>query len=73
MIVTDALTAPELGDKLMMAGVTVNALPLLSTPAAETTMLPVVAPAGAGTMMEVSLHVVTGADAPLKVTLLPGT
>ena len=56
-----------------MAGVTVKLLPLLSTPAAVTTTLPVVAPAGTGTTIEVSPHVVTAAVVPLKVTLLPVT
>ena len=56
-----------------MAGVTVKGRPLLSTPAAETTTFPVVAPAGTGTTIEVSLQVVTGAVVPLKATLLPVT
>jgi len=70
---TDAPTAPELGDKLVIAGVTVKGRPLLSTPAAETTTFPVVAPAGTGTTIEVSLQEVTGAVVPLKATLLPVT
>jgi hypothetical protein len=34
VIVTDATTAPEVGDRLLMLGNTVNATPLLSTPLA---------------------------------------
>jgi hypothetical protein len=73
VIVTDAPIWPVFGDKLVMAGVTAKALPLLSTPAVETTMFPLVAPAGTGTTIEASPHVVTAAVVPLKVTLLPVT
>ena len=69
-MVTDAPIAPEFGDRFVMVGVTVKLLPLLSTPAVVTTTLPVVAPAGTGTTMVVSPHVVTAAVVPLKVTLL---
>lgn len=51
VIVTDAPTAPEPGERFVIvgAGVTVKALPLLSTPLAWTTIFPVVAPVGTGT------------------------
>src|SRR5438477_8057848 len=47
-MVTDAPTAPELGDKLLMLGTasTVNDTPALATPLTVTTTLPVLAPAG---------------------------
>ena len=47
VIVTDAPTAPEVGDKLVMLGAatTVNDDPALATPLTVTTTLPVVAPA----------------------------
>ena len=70
---TDALTAPEFGDRLVIAGVTVKLLPLLSTLAAETTTLPVVAPTGTDTMIDWSPQLLTDATVPLKVTLLPVT
>ncbi len=51
VIVTLVPTEPELGDKLLMpgGGITVKALPLLSTPPACTTTFPLVAVAGTGT------------------------
>jgi hypothetical protein len=72
VMVTDAPTAPELGDKLLMLGVgiTVKLLPLLSTPLAWTTTFPVVAAAGTGTLMEVPLHEVGVAVVPLNLTVL---
>jgi len=47
VIVTDAPTAAEAGDRLLMLGVgnTVNAAPALATPFSVTTTLPVAAPA----------------------------
>ena len=58
VIVTDAPTAPEVGDRLLMLGNTVNATPLLFTPLAKTTTLPVVAPLGTVTLIEVALQLV---------------
>jgi len=71
-IVTDAPTGPDVGDRLVMLGVesTVKVTPLLLTPAALTTMFPVVAPAGTGATILVALHVVTVAAVPLNVTVL---
>ena len=72
MIVTDAPTAPEVGDRLVIVGVakTVNDTPLLLTPLAFTTTLPVVAPLGTVTLIEVALQLVTVAVVPLNVTVL---
>jgi len=72
VIVTEALTAPVVGDKLVMLGVgnTVKLLPLLSTPLACTTTFPVVAPEGTGTTMLVVLQLVGVPDVPLNLTVL---
>jgi len=55
VIVTDVPTGPEVGDRLVIAGgvvpVTVKDTPLLTAPWATTTTLPVVAPAGTGTVI----------------------
>jgi hypothetical protein len=71
-IVTTAPTGPELGVRLVMLGVgrTVKLTPLLATPFTVTTMLPVVAPAGTGTLMEALAQVVGVAVVPLNVTVL---
>jgi hypothetical protein len=54
-------------------GVTVNAAPLLATPATVTTTGPLVAPVGTGTLMLVALQLLGVAEVPLNVTvLLPG-
>jgi hypothetical protein len=69
----DAPTAPEVALKLVMTGggMTVKSEPLLANTPTVTTTLPVVAPAGTGTVMLVLLQVVTAAVMPLKVTVLP--
>ena len=71
-IVTEAPTAPVAGDRLAMLGgvTTVTLFPLLSTALACTTIGPVVAPDGTGTLMLVALHVVGIPSVPLKVTVL---
>src|SRR5438552_16354021 len=71
-MVTDAPTAPELGDKLLMLGAasTVNLAPALATPLPPTTTLPVVAPAGTGATIEVALQLAGVATVPLNVTAL---
>jgi hypothetical protein len=46
VIVNDEPTTPEVGDRVVMPGATVNGTPLLATPTAVTTTLPVVAPVG---------------------------
>ena len=68
--VTDAPTAPVVGDTLVMLGVIVKVDPLLSTPLAWTTTFPVVAPVGTGITIEVALQVPPGAKVPLKETVL---
>ena len=71
-IVTDVPTGPEAGVRLVMVGgvVTVKLMPLLATPPAVTTTLPVVAPVGTGTVMLVALHAVGVPVVPLNVTVL---
>jgi hypothetical protein len=72
-IVTAVPTNPLVGARLVTVGggtaVTVNATPLLATPPAVTTTLPVVAPAGTCVLMLVADHVVGAAVMPLKVTV----
>jgi hypothetical protein len=48
----------------------VKLTPLLAEPPTVTTTLPLVAPAGTGTVMLVALQLVGVAEAPLKVTVL---
>ena len=72
VIVTDAPTAPLSGNKLVMLGVgiTVKPTPLLLTPFALTTTLPVVAPVGTAATIDVALQlpIVVLAVVPLNVT-----
>jgi hypothetical protein len=70
--VTEALTAPDVGVRLVMLGAatTVKLLPLLSTPLACTTTFPVVAPVGTGTTMLVALQVPGVAVVVLNLTVL---
>jgi len=68
-MLTDVPTGPVVGERLVMAGVTVKFTPLLARPAKVTTMLPVVAPEGTGTIMLVLLTLVGAATVPLKVTV----
>jgi hypothetical protein len=73
VIVTDAPTAPELGDRLVMlgAGTTANDLALLATPLTVTTTLPEVAPVGTVATIEVPPQlVIVVAVVPLNVTVL---
>jgi hypothetical protein len=69
-MVTEVPTGPEGGDKLVMFGVTVNAAPLLAMLTTVTTTLPVVAPLGTGTTMDVALQLVGVAVVPLNFTVL---
>ena len=69
VMVTEVPVDPEVGDKLVMFGVTVKSTPLLATLATVTTTLPEVAAAGTVTTIEPALQVVTVAAVPLKVTL----
>src|SRR5579859_5226682 len=70
--VTEVPTGPEPGLKLVMfgGGVTVNSIPLLGTPPTFTSTFPVVAPAGTGAMMLVSVQIEARVCMPLKVTKL---
>jgi hypothetical protein len=72
VIVTDAPTAPELGDRLVMlgAGTTANDLALLATPLTVTTTLPEVAPVGTVATIDVAPQLVAVATVPLNVTVL---
>lgn len=69
VIVTDAPTAPELIERVVMLGVSVNVTPLLDRLLTVTTTEPVVAPLGTGATMLVVLQLVGVAVVPLKVTV----
>ncbi len=73
VIVTDAPTAPEVGERLVMLGAatTVNEEPLLATPLTVTTTLPVVAPVGTVATIDVAAQLVIDVTlVPLNVTVL---
>jgi len=72
LIVTEVPTGPAVGDRLVIlgAGTTVKLTPLLSTPLACTTTLPVVAPDGTVATMLDTLQVLTVAVVPLNFTVL---
>jgi hypothetical protein len=73
LIVTDVPTAPDVGFRLVMLGAaagTVKLTPLLATPPAVTTTLPVVAPAGTDAAILVALQLVAVAVVPLNFTVL---
>ena len=73
VIVTEAPTAPEVGDRLVTVGVakTVNEVPLLDVPLTVTTTLPVVAPVGTTATIDVLLQlVIEVAEVPLNFTVL---
>lgn len=73
VIVTEVPVGPDIGLRLLMVGagtVTVKATPLLAMLLTVTTTLPVVAPAGTGTVMLVALQLVGVAAVPLNVTVL---
>lgn len=67
---TAAPAAPDVVERLVSRGATVNATPLLLTPPARTTTVPVVAVAGTGTEILVALHDVGVASVPLNETVL---
>jgi len=73
VIVTGAVTAPEVTERLVMLGddepVTVNVTPLLEVPPLDTTTGPVVAPAGTAAVIAVLVQFDVLAVTPLKVTL----
>lgn len=70
VIVIDAPTAPEVGDRLLMLGATVKLTPLLAVPLTVTTTLPVVAPLGTGATIFVLLQLVGVAVVPLNLIVL---
>jgi len=72
VIVTDAPTAPDVGDRLVMEGAdtTVKLLPLLETPETVTITFPVVAPDGTGATILVALQLVGVAVVPLNLSVL---
>src|SRR5215470_1615292 len=67
---TEDPTAPVLGVRLLMLGVTVNVTPLLAWQLTVTMTLPLVAPAGTVAVMLLALQLVEVAGVPLKVTEL---
>jgi hypothetical protein len=72
VIVTDAPTGAELGDKLVRLGPvpgTVKLTELLTVPLAVTSTLPLVAPVGTGTLIWVAFQLVGTPDASLNVTV----
>jgi hypothetical protein len=71
VIVTEVFTGPEVGERVEIdgGGMTVNAKPLLSTPLAWTTTLPVVAPDGTGVTMVVAFQLVGLAATPLNLSV----
>jgi hypothetical protein len=70
-MVTQVPTIPEVGDKLVMCGITVKATPLLATPETVTTTFPVVAAVGTVTLIVVEFQLLKLAVVPLNLTLLP--
>jgi len=72
VIVTEAPTAPDVGERLLMfgAGTTVKVTPLLALLETVTTTLPVVAPEGTVATMLVALQLVALALVPLNLTVL---
>jgi hypothetical protein len=72
LIVTNAPTAPDVGEILVMVGgaITVKATPELLTPETVTTTLPVVAPLGTVVLILVSLQMVGVAVVPLNLSVL---
>src|SRR5438876_424584 len=69
-MVTEVPIAPEVGDKLLMAGVTVKLAPVLALPPTVTTTGPVAAAFGTGTTILVLLQLVGVAVVPLNLTVL---
>lgn len=70
LIVTVSPIGAAAGLMLETFGPTKNATPLLASPPTVTTTLPLVAPAGTGTAIEVLDQLVGAAVVPLKVTVL---
>src|SRR5260370_20729848 len=72
MRVTSVTGVQTCGVRILIlgAGTPVNATPLLFTPLALTTTLPVVAPLGTGATIDVALQLVGVAAVPLHLTVL---
>src|SRR6267142_1560938 len=70
VIVTEVPLGPDVGLRFVIVGVTTKFAGLLGIAATVTTMPPVVAPAGTGAEMLVSLQIVGLAVIPLKVSVL---
>jgi len=70
-IATTVPARPDAGDTPVMTGasVTVKGKPLVTIPLALTTTLPVVAPEGTTTVMDVAVQLFAAACVPLKVTV----
>jgi hypothetical protein len=68
-MVTDALTAPEVMDKVVISGVTVKLTLLLATPETVTTTFPVVAALGTVTTIVVGFQLLELAEVPLNATV----
>jgi hypothetical protein len=69
-MVTDVPTGPDVGERLVMAGVTVKLTPLLALPDTVTTTLPDVAAEGTVATILVELQLVTAAVVLLNLTVL---
>jgi hypothetical protein len=70
VIVIETPTAPDGWLRLVIAGATANADPLLAAPKTVTTTLPLVAAAGTVTVMLIELQTLATAEVPLNVTVL---
>jgi len=70
VIVMAAPAMPEVADKLVILGATVNVTPLLATPPTVTITLPLAAPFGTATVIEPEAQAVGVAIVPLKATVL---
>ena len=69
-MMTEAPTAPEVGERLFIFGVTVKVTPLLACPLTVTITAPVVAAEGIGAAMLVAFQLDGVAVTPLNVTVL---
>ncbi len=69
VIVTEVPTGPEVGERLVILGITAKLIPLLARPPTVTTTGPGVAPAGTGVTIAVVLQLVGVAAIPLKATV----
>ena len=70
LIVIEAPTIPEFGERLVIPGATVNAFPALATPFTVTTTFPLVAPLGTGATIDVALQLLGVVVTPLNLTVL---